>query len=412
MTSKLLGYSHTELMSMTVDQVDTMEEARHVPERIARLMDQGHLTFETVHQHKDGFYIPIDVNARQITWEQQPALMSICRDITARKQTEDKLRKSEKKYRALLQTTSEGFWLLNTERKTVEVNESLCKMLGYRQDEMLGKTPFDFVDDENRRVFIEQTSKISTTEHRSYEIVLKTKKGDNLYTYFKATTIKNESGEVQGSFAFITNITGKKKLEEALRESEEKYRSMMEAMEDPVYICSMNLLVEYMNPAMIKVAGYDAIGKSCSQAIYGLSEKCPWCVQDRIQKGESVQTELINPKNDHAYSVIHSPIFHTDNKISKMTIFRDITQRKRLEEDREKFIKELQNALSEIKTLSGLLPICSYCKKIRDDKGYWNQIESYIQEHSTAEFSHSICQECAKKYYADLDLYNDEKDQA
>ena len=61
--------------------------------------------------------------------------------------------------------------------------------------------------------------------------------------------------------------------------------------------------------------------------------------------------------------------------------------------------QEIKESLSKIKVLNGLLPICSHCKKIRDDKGYWNQIESYIREHSDAEFSHSICQECAKKYY-------------
>ena len=69
--------------------------------------------------------------------------------------------------------------------------------------------------------------------------------------------------------------------------------------------------------------------------------------------------------------------------------------------------KELQEALSEVKSLSGLLPICSHCKKIRDDQGYWNSIEKYIQEHSEAEFSHSICQECAKKYYPDYDIYEE-----
>lgn len=74
-------------------------------------------------------------------------------------------------------------------------------------------------------------------------------------------------------------------------------------------------------------------------------------------------------------------------------------------------LQDLQTALSEVKTLRGFLPICSYCKKIRDDKGYWNQIESYIQEHSDAEFSHSVCQECAKKYYPDMDIYGDENTQ-
>jgi hypothetical protein len=74
--------------------------------------------------------------------------------------------------------------------------------------------------------------------------------------------------------------------------------------------------------------------------------------------------------------------------------------------EREKTLQELHCALTEIKTLSGLLPICASCKKIRDDKGYWNQIEGYIQKHSEAEFSHSICPECAKKLYPEE--YEDE----
>ena len=73
----------------------------------------------------------------------------------------------------------------------------------------------------------------------------------------------------------------------------------------------------------------------------------------------------------------------------------------------EEMNTKLQRAMDEIKTLRGILPICSHCKKIRDDKGYWNQIEVYIQNHSEAEFSHSICRECAKKYYPDLDIYDD-----
>ncbi|MGE5700749.1 MAG: hypothetical protein ACM31N_11890 [Deltaproteobacteria bacterium] len=72
------------------------------------------------------------------------------------------------------------------------------------------------------------------------------------------------------------------------------------------------------------------------------------------------------------------------------------------EKARELLIGELRDALARVKTLSGLLPICASCKKIRDDKGYWNQIETYIKERSEAEFSHSICPECRKKLYPEF----------
>jgi hypothetical protein len=162
-----------------------------------------------------------------------------------------------------------------------------------------------------------------------------------------------------------------------------------------------------MNPAMINKIGYDATGEHCFQTIYGLEEKCPWCIHEKVQRGEYVTTEILNPKDGRTYIVSHSPIFHKNDSISKMTIFRDITQRKLIEKERKDLIKGLINALDQVKQLSGMLPICSSCKKIRDDKGYWNKIESYISDHSEAKFSHGICPECAKKLYPDIKIYDD-----
>ena len=84
-----------------------------------------------------------------------------------------------------------------------------------------------------------------------------------------------------------------------------------------------------------------------------------------------------------------------------------IRERKLDEQKREKLINELQEALAQVKTLSGLLPICANCKMVRDDKRYWKQIESYIRDHSEAEFSHSICPACVKKLYPELNIYDD-----
>ncbi|MGD0280981.1 MAG: response regulator [Dissulfurispiraceae bacterium] len=74
-------------------------------------------------------------------------------------------------------------------------------------------------------------------------------------------------------------------------------------------------------------------------------------------------------------------------------------ERKQLENEKERLIGELQESLAKVKILSGLLPMCASCKKIRDDKGYWNQVELYIIEHSEAKFTHGICPECVKKLY-------------
>ena len=80
----------------------------------------------------------------------------------------------------------------------------------------------------------------------------------------------------------------------------------------------------------------------------------------------------------------------------------DATDHREAEREKEKLIGDLRKALDEIKTLRGIIPICASCKKIRDDKGYWNQVEVYVRDHTEAEFSHGLCPACAKKLYPDL----------
>jgi hypothetical protein len=88
----------------------------------------------------------------------------------------------------------------------------------------------------------------------------------------------------------------------------------------------------------------------------------------------------------------------------------DITEKKEVEAELDKYRKhlemlvrertlDLENALENIKTLKGIIPICSHCKQIRDDSGYWNQLEAYLAKHSEADFSHGICPDCLKKHY-------------
>lgn len=93
-------------------------------------------------------------------------------------------------------------------------------------------------------------------------------------------------------------------------------------------------------------------------------------------------------------------------KINLQTIWsgviQDITDRKNAEEERKHMLLKLQSALAEVKTLRGIIPICAYCKKIRDDQGYWNQVEAYVARHTEADFSHGVCPSCAKKHYPDF----------
>ena len=123
-----------------------------------------------------------------------------------------------------------------------------------------------------------------------------------------------------------------KGVEQALNKSEERYPSIIETINDPVYICSPDYRVAYMNHAMIKRIGRKAKGEPCYKSIYERSEKCPWCVHDKIQQGELCQTELVSPRDGRFYHVSHFPIFHTDGSTSKMTIFRDLNELKQAQE--------------------------------------------------------------------------------
>lgn len=77
----------------------------------------------------------------------------------------------------------------------------------------------------------------------------------------------------------------------------------------------------------------------------------------------------------------------------------DLKKREKIEAERKKVIEELQKTIDEVKTLRGFLPICSHCKSIRDENGYWKQLEEYLTHHSEAELTHSLCEQCAKVHY-------------
>ncbi|MGH7254148.1 MAG: PAS domain S-box protein, partial [Nitrospirales bacterium] len=125
------------------------------------------------------------------------------------------------------------------------------------------------------------------------------------------------------------------------------------------------------------------------------------------REGEHIQDfETVRFRKDGRrihVSLTVSPIKAADGGIIGVSkIARNITQRKAAEEERERLLGELREALDHIKTLRGMLPICASCKNVRNDQGYWDHIENYIQEHSEARVTHGICPECYRKLYPHL----------
>ncbi len=119
-------------------------------------------------------------------------------------------------------------------------------------------------------------------------------------------------------------------------------------------------------------------------------------LQEELQKKENVAATLQKERN-HLEDRIRERRGEIIKSNHKLQI--EILARRRIEEERERLIVELTEALTRIKQLKKLLPICPSCKKIRDDEGYWNNLETYLSKHSNAEFSHGICRDCMKKLY-------------
>ena len=132
------------------------------------------------------------------------------------------LSESESQYRSIIESTSEGCWVINSNEITIDVNNSLCTMLGYSREEMIGKSPIDFIESKNNDFLKFYMNKAFKEDHITFEIYLRSKSGKNIPVIFNATSIKNNKNEIQKAFAFITDITGRKKSDRILKEKEEK----------------------------------------------------------------------------------------------------------------------------------------------------------------------------------------------
>jgi|GEM_PF-1011498 len=188
--------------------------------------------------------------------------------------------------------------------------------------------------------------------------------------------------------------------EEALFESEATNRALLRAMPD--YIIQLN------SEGSILSATPATIGEFHLPP--SLIDKTLADIYPAEKAGELLrlgQTAIKSQKVQHfEFSLeINNSRFYYEHRIAHcgedrfILIIRDITRRVEIEQEKEWLLQEFQDSLAKIKTLNGLIPICASCKKVRDDKGYWNRIEEYIQTHSQAEFSHGVCPGCMEELY-------------
>jgi PAS domain S-box-containing protein len=158
----------------------------------------------------------------------------------------------------------------------------------------------------------------------------------------------DEKGVVAGLCVLATDVTDLKAAQEAQRESQERYRAIVEAFEGLIYICSPDYRVEYMNQRFIDRTGYDGTGQLCYQVIHERQEICPWCVNKEVLSGKTTRWEVKSPKDDRWYYVVNTPIRHANGSVSKQSMILDITHRRLAEEElkasEEKYNKLFQHS--------------------------------------------------------------------
>ena len=325
---------------------------------------------------------------------------------------EEELRLSEEKYRRLVETSSDWIWEVDAQGLYTYASPKVRDILGYEPEEVLGKTPWDFMPPEeaaeNRQIFkalLDSRQAITTVENVNIH-----KDGRQVVLETSGTPILDAQGEMVGYHGIDRDITARVMLEAAIRQSEQRFRFLFHNTQDCVVLLDRDLKYLYANPAADAYLGHSADGIA-GKNLRGVFAATPEFRDLWVQRlgrifanGEPTRVEdciELGARMTWSESSI-APIKNPDGKVTAVgIIYRDISERKKMEAERQQLISELRQALTQIETLQGILPICSYCKKIRDNAGRWSKVEDYISVRSQAQFSHGICPSCMKAYFDD-----------
>lgn len=341
--------------------------------------------------------------ANKPTYEQlEQRVKELEEESVKRKQAEEAIFAERDTMINVFNSMEDGLYIVNQQNDIEYVNPALLKEFGPYE----GKKCYEYFHDrkevcpwcKNEDVFSGKTVRwewYSSKNQKTYDLI--------------GTPLKNPDGSIS-KLEILRDITEHKRAKEQIKQQSEFLNLVVEAIPHPFYVVdAFDYTIKMANSAthigpLPKDATCYALTHKSDRPCESEVHPCPLEIVKETK--QPVTVEHIHYDKDgrprnveiHAY-----PIFDSEgNVIQMIESSLDITDRKRAEEEREELIQELENALAKVKTLSGLLPICAACKRIRDDKGYWNQIEAYIRDHSEAEFSHSICPECAKKLYPEF----------
>ena len=296
---------------------------------------------------------------------------------------------TEDRYHLIYESILEAVLVTDVNRRIINCNPAFTDLFGYALNEIMGKPTRCIYETEEESKKIGNKIEENIDGHGFFIATHYRKKSGQVFPGEESVHyIKNSHGKVTGLIGSIRDITERKQKEEALRKSEMRYRLLADNVSDVIWTMGADQRFTYVSPSIVKLLGYtprEALQLSLKNILTPESyEKVVQVIKKAIatENGHrtlsdvtlNLELEHIRKDGGKVYVEITTSFVRNEEGLLSgfIGISRDITKRKQIEEQRDKSILDLQQALSEVKKLSGLLPICSYCKKIRDDKGYWN----------------------------------------
>ena len=332
---RMIGYTREELLTMSIPDVEALEKPEETAQRIRKIIKRGYDRFETCHRHKDGKIIDIEVSVNYVDVD-GGRMVVFLRDITERKKAEGKLRESEAKFRGLFENIPDGIFQTTPDDRILAVNPALVRMLGYEsEEELLKAKPSDmWMKPEKRKAYIKKLEREGV--QRNFELHLKRKNGQEVVVLENTHVVRDEQGRVLYYEGTMTDITERRRIEEALKKSEEEYRALLENARDIIVTFDLKGNVTSVNRA-VEEYGFkkkEIVGESMLQFV---SEKYrPEALKElaEIARGNQVEGEigLITPKGEKIAEYRGNPTMLGKKVVGSQAIFRDITERKQMEE--------------------------------------------------------------------------------
>jgi PAS domain S-box-containing protein len=256
---RIFCFSREEVIGKTIDELNIFVQPGKSRKAEDQLIKHGYIdNNELKFRRKDGTILDGIVSGEIIEHQGEKCFLIIMTDITSRKRSEKVLRESEEKYRTIMESTEEGYYEIDLAGNFTFFNDSLCKILGYSRKELLGMNNRNYTDQETSKKVFQAFNKVyrtgESTKEFDWQIIRKD--GAKRYIEQSASLQKDSSGKPTGFRGIIHDITERKKTEELLKKSEEKYRLLADHVRDQVWLMDMNLNITYISPSTEKSFGY------------------------------------------------------------------------------------------------------------------------------------------------------------